>query len=138
MSLRDDLVPVVDELRALPDELGFRPYTTVIRTTTWTGGEPGRGTRQTTDLTISPVPKVSDVPERLIHAAPGKYEQGDRFVSKISATYTRAQLTGGDVAAGVEVVWLIDGEEYTLVGTPEERPLEWRVTVRRRARAPRS
>lgn len=134
MTLRDDLVPVVDETRAIVDELGFRPYIVVVRTRTWSGSEPGRGSVTNSDLTLSPKPKVADVPERLVHGSAGKYESGDRIVSRISATYTRAQLDGGAIAANKEVVWLIDGVEYMLVGEPEERPLEWRVTVRRRNR----
>jgi hypothetical protein len=137
MTLRDELVPVVDELRAMPDEFGFRPYTVVVRRITWSGGEPGAGTKAIADVAIAPKPKVRDVPERLIHAAPGKYEAGDRLVTKISATYSRDDLDGGDLISGREIVWLLDGEEYTIVGTAEERPLEWRVQLRRRTRKPR-
>jgi hypothetical protein len=134
VSLRDDLVPVVDESRALVEELGFRPYVVKTRQRTWSGAEVGRGTATDVDTTLDPAPKVQDVPERLVHGSPGRYESGDRLVTRISATYTRAQLDGGSLAANVEWMWLIDGVEYAVIGEPEERPLEWRVQLRRRNR----
>lgn len=52
MALPDDLLPLVESLRGLPGQLGFRPYTSVaIRTRTWTGAEPGDGT--SSDVTLS-------------------------------------------------------------------------------------
>jgi len=132
MTLRDDLIPTVDEARGLVDELGFRMHAVVVRKTTWSGGEVGKGTASHVDVTLSPKPKVASPPPHHVFAAPGKYQDGDLTVSRISALYTESQLTGGTLTVGQEVVWLIDGERYLLVGKPDRKPLEWRVQLRKR------
>lgn len=134
MTLRDDVIPVVDDARQLIDDLGLRLDTVQTRRRSWSGGQPGSGTATNTDVAITPKPRVKDVPERWIHNAPGRYERGDKMVTRISATYTRAQLTGGTLAAGEEFVWLIDSVEYAVIGEPEEQAFEWRVQLRRRNR----
>lgn len=132
MSIRDDLIPLVDELRedVIDGVAGLRIHTVVVRSRSWSGGAPGSGTATDTDVTLAPVPKVHEPEPRLRLAAPGKYEDGDRVVDRISLTYTRAQLDGGAVGADSELLWLVDGEPYRVISV-EERYLEWRVHLRR-------
>lgn len=65
MSLKDDLLPLIDDLRSIPGELGFRPYSVVIRITTWSGQRAGEGTITSTADTRLLVggqnPKVREV-----------------------------------------------------------------------------
>ena len=131
MTLRDDLQPCVDDARSIIGELGLRPHVVVVRTRTWDGGRPGSGTATDVDVTITPAPRVRGVSPRLVHAAPGKYEDGDRVVDKISRTYAKAALAGTGLAAGQERWVLIDGDPYRVIGEPEERSFEWRLQVRR-------
>jgi len=131
VTFRDDLQPDVDDARGIIDEFGLRPFTVVVRTRTWDGGRPGIRNSTDVDLTLSPVPRVRDPSPRLVFAAPGKYEDGDRIVDRISRSYTLEQLTGGALAAGQEVFWLIDGEPYRVVEVPLERNFEWMVHLRR-------
>ena len=37
MSLRDDLIPVIDELRGLPNDFGLRRFSVVLRRRVWSG-----------------------------------------------------------------------------------------------------
>lgn len=134
MAMRDDLQPVVDDARQLVDDLGLRAFTVVVRTVTWSGGRPGSGTASNSDLTLSPKPRVRPPSPRYTFLEPGRFEDGDRVVDRISRDYTEAQLDGGAMAAGVELVWLIDGEAYRLVGKPDQRNFEWRAQLRRMAR----
>lgn len=133
MALRDDLVTLVDEVRdqVIDQEVGLRLFTVQTRLRTWSGAEVGRGTATDTDTDIDPKPKVQSPSPRLVAAAPGKFEEGDRLVSRISATYTEDDLTGGTLAAKHEFCWLIDGDPYRVVGKPEKRYLEWRMHLRR-------
>ena len=137
-TLRDELEPVVDEARGIVEELGFRPYTVTVRTRVWEDGTPGRGDYEDTDLELEPAPKVG-APPRYLMGLPGRYEEGDLVVSRISRSYTVAELGGGTPTAGTEVVWVLDDgeevQEYRLVGPPEKRPLEWRCQLRRLRRA---
>lgn len=133
MALRDDLIPVVDEVRDLVVDLGLRLHSVVVRTTTWTGTTVGLGASSASDLTLTPLPRVRGISARRLALAPGRFQQGDRIVDRISATYTADQL-GGGLAPNEERVWLIDGDAYQLMGEPTERMLGWEVTLRRRAR----
>lgn len=132
MSLRDDLIPLVDEVRGdiVDGVAGLRLHTVVVRTRTWSGGERGRGTATDVDVTLDPKPKVLDPSPRWRAAEPGRFEDGDRVVDKVSATYTRAQLDGGTLASNAEVLWLIDGDPYRVVSV-DEHYLAWRVQLRR-------
>lgn len=131
MAFRDDMVAIADQGRSIADDLGLRLHTVVVRTTTWSGTEVGRGTATHADLTLEPPPKVKSPTPRMIAAAPGLFEEGDRVVEKISATTTEAQLTGRPLASSKELVWLIDGDPYRVVGKPEESFLGWKVHLRR-------
>lgn len=133
MSLRSDLIPVIDDARAMVADLGLRLHVVKVVTRTWSGSEVGRGTPSDVELTIDPAPKVRPPHPREVSAAQGRYENGDQLVQQISATYTRAELDGGTIAAGVVVFWTIDGEEYRLVGL-SQKPFEWRAHLQRMRR----
>lgn len=132
MSIRDDLIPLVDEVRAeIVDEVaGLRLSTVVVRTRTWSGAELGRGMATDADLELAPRPRVRDPDPRWRSAAAGKFEDGDRVVDKVSATYTQDELDGGGLAAGAEVFWLVDDEPYRVIGV-DEKYLGWEVHLRR-------
>jgi len=130
MTLRDDLIPVVDETRQLIDDLGLRLYTVKTRRRTWDGGAPGAGSSSDVDVTLDPRPKVKEPSPRMVAAAPGTYETGDRVVHRISADYTKAQLDGGAIADDEEWHVLIDGYPYRVVSTLE-KAFEWRIHCRR-------
>lgn len=135
-TLRDDLQPVVDEARGIVDELGFRTHEVVVRIRTWTGGEIDCGVPVDVDRVLSPTPKVTGSPPSWAHAEPGRWEDGDRWVTRISRAYTLDDLGLGAPTKGTEVLWLLcDGEseaEYIAQGHPDRRPLEWRVHLKRR------
>lgn len=130
MTLRDDLIPVVDGTRTLVSSLGLRLVVVKTVTRTWSGGAPGRGTATDVEVTLTPAPKVRPPSPHQVETAQGRYEEGDQLVTKISATYTEAQLDGGSIGAAVEFFWTLDGEPYRLVGL-EELPFEWRAQLRR-------
>lgn len=140
MSLRDDLVPVVDAARQIVADLGFRRVEVVIRRIT--GADDGiamlltganRGTA--TDLTLDPPPRVSDWVIRGPDPG-GLYREGDQLVTRISATYTESQLNPGGNS-----VWLLNGEPHGLIKLiPQSRPgskvfLGWSAVVRSMRRA---
>lgn len=137
MTLRSDLIPVVDDTRSLIADLGLRLYTvqTVLRT--WSGTQRGLGEASDVTVAIEPTPRVSDPPPRRTPESGGRTETGDRQVTRISATYEMDDLTGGTLGALQEFFWLIDGAPYRVVGVPEKKPFEWRVQLARMSRSPR-
>ena len=103
MALRDDLLPVVDSLRGLAGEFGFRPFTAVtLRTRTWSGGRPGAGAAAdaTLALTAGGQPaKVRRLSTREVHGSAGRYTEGDLLVGPLTPAFTRPDLTTGGYTA---------------------------------------
>jgi hypothetical protein len=58
MTLRDDLLPTLDELRGLPQSFGLRRFAVTLRRRIWSGTYPGDGSITNVDLVISPLPRV--------------------------------------------------------------------------------
>ncbi len=133
VTLRDELQPVVDDGRQLAADLGLRPRALIVRSRVWSGGRLGTGTATDTDLTISPPPKMREPPARWVADAPGRYESGDVLVEKISRTYAESTFTA-PTTLGHEMLLLIDGREYTMVGVPEIKTFGWSLQLRRRTR----
>lgn len=136
MTLRDDLVPVIDDLRGMIGDLGLRRYIVQTVRRTFSGAEVGRSLVGYPPIdvttTITPAPKVADDPLRFVASPGGESKDGAKVVKGISvATYTRAALDGGEVAANEEWFWLLNGEKYAVEGVPEERNFGWTVRLRR-------
>lgn len=132
MSLREDLFPLVDELRGFSEELGTRPRLVYQVVRTWSGGELGAGTKTETENQLSPAPKVKSA-SRYAYSSGGRIEEGDIMVSKLSITYTEAYLRGEGLPAGVEIFWRVDGSSWRLVSL-EEKMFEWKMVLRRLTR----
>lgn len=132
MTLRDDLIDVVDAARGLVVGFDLRPRGVVVRSVTATLGTYAV-TETTSDLTLTPIPRVRDLTRNQSQVG-GIIEQGDYLVSKISPTYTRAELDpGGDS------VWLVDERGDNAVPCRllklEQRNFEWRAILQRMDRA---
>lgn len=108
-TLREDLIPVVDSIRReiVDQAAGLRLEAVVVRRRTWSGGQPGLGTATDEDVVLDPVPKVRPPEPRLRSREPGKFEDGDLVVDKVSLTHTRDVLDGGTLPIGTELYWLI-------------------------------
>lgn len=130
MTFRTDLIGTVDAARSIVADLGLRARAVKIRTVTRSGTGLASLTAAptTSDLTLSPTPRVTGQADRVSRAG-GIAEQGDVLVEKISLTYTREQLDpGGDA------VWLVDGVEYrlgNLAGPERGQQFEWVALLRR-------
>lgn len=71
MSLKDDLLPLIDTLRAIPGDLGFRPYQVWVRTTTYAGPRVGVGAKTVTETRLlvgGQDPKVREVRRKDVFA----------------------------------------------------------------------
>lgn len=84
MSLKDDLLPLVDELRGIPGELGFRPYQVWVRKTVYAGPRVGIGASSVTETRLlvgGQDPKVREIRRHdevagSLEAFAGEYEIG--------------------------------------------------------------
>lgn len=96
MSLMTELRPVVDRLRALPAELGFRTYQVWVRKTQYAGTKVGEGTKSVTDTRLlvgGRDPKVREVKRK---------DNVAGMSQSVAATYDIGPLTpefaGGGIA----------------------------------------
>ena len=128
----------MDAARKIAEDLDLRDHDVVIRVRVWSGAETGLGTACDTDTTIDPRPMVRSPSPRWVAGSAGTYEAGDRRVEKISRALTPAQLRGPDVvAANTEILWLIDGDAYKVIGEPDDQTFEWQMHLRRLTRSSR-
>lgn len=122
-TLKDDLLPLIDELRGLAGEYGFRPIEVWVRVVEWSGPRAGVGTKTETDTRLlagGRNPKVRELSRKDVVAGESEY---------VHARYEIGPLTpkfpGGGVAAATlnppkgenatEVFYILKGD-----GLPEE------------------
>ncbi len=146
MTLRTDLLPVVDELRALAGPSGFDVRTSqlTVRARTWAGGRRGLGPATDSDLVLPQIYKIREVKTQEIASSGGLFEMGDVLVGPITPTdvsgggFTAAQLAP-DGQTGTEIVYVITGDlagEYSRVELNKSKPFSWFLTLRRRRTTP--
>jgi hypothetical protein len=102
-NLVDDLVPVVDSLRAdLYQSMGNRQFNVHVIKRRWSGAERGDGdVTVLSDITLSPMPNFVDETtwELMSH---GRVEEGEAGLTEVSLTYSEDELTGGTLAVNEE------------------------------------
>lgn len=152
MSLRDDLLPLVDEIRgSVPGDLGLRPHTVTVRVRTWSGARPGLGTKTDVDTLIRNAgynPKVAEVTTKDVVASGGFYQSGDFRIGPITPEYTGggtalATQDPATTSTAREVLYKIEGPGLPSTGAWFKRVSDTtlksfrnEIVVRRTAEAP--
>ncbi len=125
MTLRDELLPVLNEARTLVADLGMRQVRVIVRTTTWSGGAPQTGVATNSDREIVPRPRVNGLagdPTLQVVVTPA-------HSGPPSGGYTPAQLNVGS-ATGIEYVYVVIGPDaverpYKLLKMTTPRPFRY-------------
>lgn len=147
-TLRDQLLPLLSQVRQLPADLGFRPYTVVLRVRTWAGGRVGLPVGSSpshTDTTLPSGTRVRQMSQREVDGSGGRYQTGDFVVSGITPSFTGGGFTPADLqvvpTAAQDVVYLLTGPEGTLecnqVGNDFTKPTRYSLVLRLVAPPPR-
>lgn len=114
MTFRDDLRGLAESVRGMAADFGVRSYSLTVRTTTWSGGQPGHGTATNTDTAITESgsnPKVAFVQTDEIFSNDGAIEVAE--VGPITPDHP----TGGTAISTLRpVVADGDGVTYILAG----------------------
>lgn len=100
MTFRDDLLPKISAIRAIPGDLGLRQYRVFIRVTTSPGARVGIGTPTAveTELTIDGArPKVRLLKTQEIISGGGMYVDGDYRVGPFTPAYSGGGYTAADL-----------------------------------------
>lgn len=135
MALADDLRPLLTRIRAIPGELGLRPYSVAMRVRTYSGDTLGLG--QPSDETIAITedggqpPKVRWLDDEQIALA------GYKTAGIEVGPMTPAHSGGGTELATLTQAGVLDRSEVHLVITGPEHPegANYRVTSIRTDRA---
>lgn len=146
MTLRDDLLPALDDARTICDDLGLRQNAVDVVVRTWTSGKVGAPATQTPGVDYSeqrvhltPNPKVRRVTQREVASSGGRYEDADLVVGPMTPAFagggnTTDQLDPLVRQRGVELLFVVTGPnagEYALVDFRRDRPMRYECVVRR-------
>lgn len=145
MTLRTDLLPIIDDLRELCGPNGFDVVTASvkIRKRVWSGGRAGSGTTTDTDTNLDTFYKVRGVSAREVSESAGRYSLEDIKVGPITPSYAGGGWTAAALvptgAQGTEIIYVLSGQisgEYTLVQLHTEEPFSYYMILRRRRTTP--
>lgn len=88
-TLRDAILPSINAIRAIPGQLGWRPYSLTIETRTWSGAEIGEGVETVTSTPITEQygqpPKIRWLDSEQL--ALGGYEKGTLEIGPMTPSY---------------------------------------------------
>jgi hypothetical protein len=128
-TLRDSLLPALDQIRAIPAIMGLRPHIVGITVRVWTGERPGIGTYTPTstktklDLGAYNI-KVRNVSQQEAIASAGLYTNQDLVCGPITPPYTGSILDNNNISvfdppvggSPTEVFFSIVGPGYSANG----------------------
>lgn len=146
MSLRTELLPVVDTLRALtgPSVLDIRTAQLTIRTRTWSGAEVGLGTASDSDLVLPKQYRVESLTAKEVAGSGGRFSDDAVRVGPVTPAftgggYTPEQLNPGTTLDNVEVIHILAGQVngwYRLASLRTEKPFSYTMVLNRRRDTP--
>jgi hypothetical protein len=102
-----------------------------MRLTTWSGAEAGEGTATDVDTPVSPDPQVKWPGMREILRSGGMIPEGSAEISKVSLTYTLADLLGPELEQGQQFYYVIRGRNYVRTTEPDNNATGWKFMVQR-------
>lgn len=118
MTLRDQLLPLIHGVRAIPGNLGLRPYSVAVLTGTWSGTNTGRGS-SIGELTAITEGGGQNPKVRMLNSeelALGSLGKGSVTIGPITPDFAGGGTPLSDlmpaVAAGQTVHVLLTGPEY--------------------------
>lgn len=127
-----DLIPEVDDILAIRDEIGEPIHTVFFVTRTWSGTEPGDGTFTETKSALYPTPRVVEYRHDLNMTDIGQVRRGDimlKMISKQSYPNRDEVALNLDLGSNKESFYEIDGDLYRVIKVTEKHVV-WNVLCR--------
>ncbi len=131
MSLRTEILPVFDRLRALtgPKGLDIRVAQLTVRKRVWSGGRRGAGTPMDTDTVLPKIYKLRHVSAHEVSSSGGRFEAETVCVGPITPAYPGGgyskEVLAPDGYDGIEIIYVISGSvsgDYKLAQIHTEKP----------------
>lgn len=157
MTLRDDILDVIDDIRGIPDELGIRLFTVAVMSRTWSGERPGLGiaTNSTTPLMVAHGEfnaRVRGLTSKDVLASGGLYTSEDVKVGPVTPPFLGSDADGdaivifdppGKPGQGTELFFRITGPGYSAAGdwfkkidVETSKPFSYFLTLRKTGKKP--
>jgi hypothetical protein len=131
MGLIDDLLPDVDAILGIRDDLGVALKVVNIVTRTWSGSECGEGTMSETMAQMLPSPRVVEYRKQQENQTGGVVERADIMLKMISKNlFSETDLNFSDMNENQEKFYDIGGELYRPIQVIEKHVV-WSVMLRR-------
>ena len=127
-----DLLGDIDGICGVRDDIGADLKTVFLVTRTWSGDEPGEGTKVDVSAKMLPSPRVVEYGDSYKIKDGGAVQQGDILVKMISkgSFPTRADVDCSTDSAKIEKFYQIDDIFYRVIDV-KEKYLTWNVQIRR-------
>lgn len=158
MTLRDDLLDDIDDIRGIPGDLGIRLFTVSVMSRRWTGarpGPPGTSTDTTTAMMVahgSFNARVRGLTSKDVIASAGLYTTEDVKVGPVTPPFLGSDADGNALiifdppavpGSGTELFFSITGPGYTPGGdwfkkidVDTSKPFAYFLTLRKTAKRP--
>jgi hypothetical protein len=118
VSFRQVVLAALANIRPIlgPTGLDIRVTAVTVRTRTWTGGRRGLGSAVDVDLPIVPRPRVRKATLREVASSGGRISIDDVIVDHVQPAvngvgFTRAQIAPEPTTDGVEIIYVLVGED---------------------------
>ena len=133
MGIIDDLIPCMDDILGVRDDIGaIKNGPIYLLTRTWTG-QKGRGTYVDTQVQVLPSPHVVNFSHSLRLREGGMIKQGDIMLKHLSKQkYPTEDLLDCTVTdpSTVEKFYYVDGSLYECISVLEDY-VYWNVQIRK-------
>lgn len=132
MGIIDDLIPNMDEICGIRDDLGVALKEVWIVTRTWSGSAPGDGTKTDVRVRMLPSPRVVEFLDEYKLREGGAVKQGDIMLKMISKESfpTRESVDCSTSSKSVEKFYEVGGFLYRVIAV-REKHVVWQVQLRR-------
>jgi len=131
-NLRDSLLPCVDKILSVRDDIGVTLHEVFLIERTWSGKRVGAGSFNEESQKISPSPRIVDIGHDVRVVAAGSVKSGDLMLTGISRNQYPDELTlrTDTVDRNVEKLYKVGKHFYRVVHI-KEKLLTWDLHIRK-------
>ena len=130
----DDMLPTIDSILGIRDDLGVALKTVYFVTRTWSGAEPGDGVATDVRVRMLPTPRVQEFKHSARIVEGGTIHAGDVLLKMVSknAYPTEDLLDGSTSSESIQKFFEVGGVLYTVVSV-REKHLVWNILLRQQS-----
>lgn len=130
MGIISDLLPAIDSILGVRDDIGAVIQPVYFVTRTWSGGAIGEGTPTDAEVQMLPSPGLKNFSHDVRLREGGVIKAGDIILQNVSKnSYNEAELDGTSSGDGVEKLYRVGEKLYQVINVVEKY-VTWDVQLR--------